>query len=91
MTASSPVPHVPNSRCAADVLHRDGDAVPRPQLWQVNLRFLLKSSKKTKIILAPRIEERRSSQEKKTCAKRMDGWMHAAIARLEICMRASGG
>jgi hypothetical protein len=91
MTASSPVPHVPNPRCAADVLHRDGDAVPRPQLWQVNLRFLLKSSKKTKIILAPRIEERRSSQEKKTCAKRMDGWMHAAIARLEICMRASGG
>jgi hypothetical protein len=42
---SSPVPHVPNPRCA-DVLHRDGDAVPRPQLWQVNLRFLLKSSKK---------------------------------------------
>ena len=42
-----PVPHAPHPR-RADVLHGDGDAVPRLELRQVRLRFLLKRSMEEK-------------------------------------------
>ena len=38
-----PIPHAPHPR-RAYVLHGDGDAVPRLQLRQVSLRFLLKQA-----------------------------------------------